>query len=170
MVHSPCQCLVPFCLLISAVTDQILYLQLHTCYTVTCAHINLMWTLSNVLSREEQLPDSCICIQADCSKILSMWLVRSVKEYLFSHIFSEGFSGGSAVKNLRAIKKMWEMSFDPWIRKIPWRRKCQPAPVFLPGESHGQRSLGSQRVRHDYLTNFHFLSVFNKPYRLPYLL
>ena len=31
--------------------------------------------------------------------------------------------------------------FDPWVRKIPWRRKCQPTPVFLPGESHGQRSL-----------------------------
>ena len=30
---------------------------------------------------------------------------------------------------------------DPWIRKIPWRRKWQPTPVFLPGESHGQRSL-----------------------------
>ena len=31
--------------------------------------------------------------------------------------------------------------FDPWIRKIPWRRKWQPTPVFLPGKSHGQRSL-----------------------------
>ena len=31
--------------------------------------------------------------------------------------------------------------FDPWDGKIPWRRKWQPAPVFLPGESHGQRSL-----------------------------
>ena len=31
--------------------------------------------------------------------------------------------------------------FDPWVRKIPWRRKGQPAQVFLPGESHGQRSL-----------------------------
>ena len=30
--------------------------------------------------------------------------------------------------------------FDPWI-KILWRRKWQPAPVFMPGESHGQRSL-----------------------------
>ena len=28
-----------------------------------------------------------------------------------------------------------------WVRKIPWRRKWQPTPVFLPGESHGQRSL-----------------------------
>ena len=32
-------------------------------------------------------------------------------------------------------------TFDPWVRKIPWRRKWQPTPVFLPGESHGQRSL-----------------------------
>ena len=31
--------------------------------------------------------------------------------------------------------------FDPWVRKIPWRRKWQPTPVFLPGKSHGQRSL-----------------------------
>ena len=31
--------------------------------------------------------------------------------------------------------------FDPWIRRIPWRRAWQPTPVFLPGESHGQRSL-----------------------------
>ena len=31
--------------------------------------------------------------------------------------------------------------FDPWVGKIPWSRKWQPAPVFLPGESHGQRSL-----------------------------
>ena len=31
--------------------------------------------------------------------------------------------------------------FDPWVRKIPWRRKWQSTPVFLPGESRGQRSL-----------------------------
>ena len=30
---------------------------------------------------------------------------------------------------------------DPWVEKIPWRGKWQPALVFLPGESHGQRSL-----------------------------
>ena len=34
-----------------------------------------------------------------------------------------------------------ECGFDPWVGKIPWRRKWQPTPVFLPGESHGQRSL-----------------------------
>ena len=31
--------------------------------------------------------------------------------------------------------------FDPWVRKIPWRRKWQPTPVFLPEKSHEQRSL-----------------------------
>ena len=31
--------------------------------------------------------------------------------------------------------------FDPWVRKIPWRRAWQPTPVFLPGESHGQSNL-----------------------------
>ena len=31
--------------------------------------------------------------------------------------------------------------FDPWVRKIPLSKKCQPTPVFLPRESHEQRSL-----------------------------
>ena len=31
--------------------------------------------------------------------------------------------------------------FDPWVRKIPWKRAWQPTPVFLLGESHGQGSL-----------------------------
>ena len=49
--------------------------------------------------------------------------------------------------------------FDPWVGKIPWRRAWQPTPVLMPGEFHGQRNLwgtksvGSQRVRHDWETN-----------------
>ena len=40
------------------------------------------------------------------------------------------------------VKKRHERcGFDPLVGKIPWRRVWQPAPVFLPGESHGQRSL-----------------------------
>ena len=52
--------------------------------------------------------------------------------------------------------------FDPWVRKIPWRRKWKPISVFLPEKSHGQRSLvgygpqgqsmGSLRVRHNLAT------------------
>ena len=33
------------------------------------------------------------------------------------------------------------MGVNPWVGKIPWRRAQQPTPVFLPGESLGQRSL-----------------------------
>ena len=49
--------------------------------------------------------------------------------------------------------------FHPWIGKILWRSKWQPTPVFLPGKSHGQRSLagyspwGHKRVRHNLMTN-----------------
>ena len=48
--------------------------------------------------------------------------------------------------------------------KIPWRRRRQPAPVFLPGESHGQRSLAGHsprdcRVGHDSVTELTVLVV-----------
>ena len=42
------------------------------------------------------------------------------------------------VKNFSAMQRH---RFNPWIRKIPWRREWQPTPVYLPGESHGQRRL-----------------------------
>ena len=66
-----------------------------------------------------------------------------------------GFPGGSAVKNLPAKERH---KFNPWVRKIPWRRKGQPTPVFLPEKSHGQRSLtgysswGHKRVGHNLAT------------------
>ena len=45
------------------------------------------------------------------------------------------------IKNLPASAGDKRRRFDPWVGKVPWRRKWQPTPVFLPGESHGQRSL-----------------------------
>ena len=46
------------------------------------------------------------------------------------------------VKNLPAnAGNARDCRFDPWVGKIPWRRAWQPIPVFLPGESHGQRSV-----------------------------
>ena len=53
--------------------------------------------------------------------------------------------------------RRWE--FDPWVGKISWRRKWQqPTPAFLPGKSHGQRSLlgcspcGCKTVGHNWAT------------------
>ena len=52
--------------------------------------------------------------------------------------FPGGASGRESACQCRRHKG-W--GYNPWVRKIPWRRVWQPSPVFLPGESHGQRSL-----------------------------
>ena len=52
--------------------------------------------------------------------------------------FPGGSSGTEPTCKGRRHKRC---EFDPWVGKIPWRRLWQPTPVFLPGESHGQRSL-----------------------------
>ena len=46
------------------------------------------------------------------------------------------------IKNLPAhAEEGKRRRFSPRVGKIPWRRAWKPTPVFLPGESHGQRSL-----------------------------
>ena len=46
-----------------------------------------------------------------------------------------GFPSDSVVKRIHLPSR--RHAFDPWVGKIPWRRKWQPTPVFLPGKSHG---------------------------------
>ena len=55
-----------------------------------------------------------------------------------SDLFSRWCSGKESASQ---CKKLQRLGFDPWVRKISWSRKWQPAPVFLPRKSHGQRSL-----------------------------
>ena len=63
-----------------------------------------------------------------------------------------GVSGKEPTCQCRRHKRC---GFYPWVGKIPWRKAWQITPVFLPGESHGQRKLGgyqsmrSHRVGHD---------------------
>ena len=90
------------------------------------------------------------------------WLQSYISNYIPSMISPEGsflfngfksFPGGSVGK--RVILQCRRPGFDSWVGKILWRRAWQPTPVFLPGESHGQRSLmgyspwGLARVRHN---------------------
>ena len=69
------------------------------------------------------------------------------------HVLS--FPDGSAVRNPLVMQEMQER-WVPWVRKIPWSRKCQSTPVFLPGkilwteDPGGLQSMGSQRVWHDW--------------------
>ena len=61
-------------------------------------------------------------------------------------------SGKESICQCRRCKRC---KFNPWLRRIPWSRKWQFTPVFLPGKFHGQRGLGgqqstgSQRVGHN---------------------
>ena len=54
----------------------------------------------------------------------------------------KGFLGSASGKELACQCRSQERcEFARWVRKIPWRRKWQPTPVFLPGKFHKQRSL-----------------------------
>ena len=59
--------------------------------------------------------------------------------YFLSSMMLRDFPGGSDGKSV--CLQCRRPGFNPWVRKISWRRKWQPTPVFLPGKSHGQRSL-----------------------------
>ena len=70
------------------------------------------------------------CLKDSCSELASS-LVHSVS---FTWLPC-WLSGKESTCQCRRPK------VDAWVGKIPWRRKWQPTPVFLPGESHGQSSL-----------------------------
>ena len=65
--------------------------------------------------------------------------------FFYKHVLQYCFSGGSVGK--KSTCKTGDCllcrrsGFSPWVRKIPWRWKWQPTPVFSSGKSHGQRSL-----------------------------
>ena len=58
--------------------------------------------------------------------------------FMYLQCCIEDFPGAQMVKRLPAMQRP---GFNPWVGKISWRRKWQPTPVFLPGKSHGWRSL-----------------------------
>ena len=70
-------------------------------------------------------------------------------KYSFTGIFPWWLSSGESICQRRRC------GFNVWVGKLPWRRKWQPTPVFLPGKSYGQRSLaglqyiGVARVGHN---------------------
>ena len=77
--------------------------------------------------------------------ILVLHLLCAAEKVSSSRIFFGNtfcsFRDSLVAQMVKRLPAMRETQFDPWIRKIPWRRKWQPTPVFLPGKTHGQRSL-----------------------------
>ena len=70
-----------------------------------------------------------------------------MRAYIHTHVFW-GFPGGSVVTevagNLHTMQKTWVQSLG---QEDPWRRKWQPTPVFLPGETRRERSLAGYSPR-----------------------
>ena len=84
----------------------------------------------------------------------SLFIMHSLHRHLQNT--NTGKSGKEPVCQCRRLKRL---VFNSWVRKIPWRRKWQPIPVFLPGESHGQTALAgySPWSRKELGTNEHIL-------------
>ena len=99
------------------------------------------WCPRNVPSRElyprsHEVPTRVVCLGKHLLW-LQNFLLFSLSLDLFTFL---GFSGGTSGKEPTCQCRCKRRRFDPWVRKIPWRRAWPPTPVFLPGESHGRRS------------------------------
>ena len=80
-----------------------------------------------------------------CHLFIKSASVRSIPFLSFIvPIFAWNFPGGSDSKSVCLQCK--RPGFDPWVWKIPWRRKWQPTPVLLPGKSQGRGSLVGCRL------------------------
>ena len=101
-----------------------------------------------------------LCDPMDCSllPVHDILLVRTVE--WVAHALFQGIFLAQELKlglqhcrqtlyhlSHRECRRCRRPRFSPWVENIPWRRKWQPTPVFLPGESHGQRSLVGYRPR-----------------------
>ena len=73
--------------------------------------------------------------------------VCKILQKSLNELFGQPHGGTSGKEPTCQRRRHKRRGFDPWIGKIPWRRKGQPSPVFLPGESHGERNLAGCRTR-----------------------
>ena len=77
-----------------------------------------------------------LCLQPSYRVSVSVcFLTPSTLEIMCSNKASLGGSDGK-----EPTCQCRNYGFDPWVGKIPWRRKWQPTPLFLPRKSHGLRS------------------------------
>ena len=71
--------------------------------------------------------------------VAHFYLVSSLYTYRYKYIWLPRWLRGKV--SACQCRRCRRCGFDPWVRKIPGRRKWQPTQAFLPGKSHGQRSL-----------------------------
>jgi len=72
--------------------------------------------------------------------------VIQIHTHTYTHIERELPRWLSGKESACQHRRCRRPGFDPSVGKMSWRRKWQPTPIFLPGESHGWRSLGGATV------------------------
>ena len=70
---------------------------------------------------------------------IKLW--PSLESRMWHLPFVGGFSFPGVSDGKIICLQFWRPGFSSWVGKIPWGRKWQPTPVFLPGDSHGRRNL-----------------------------
>ena len=115
--------------------------------------INYILTLDNDLKWLRATKMMTMIATAACH-LLCITLGIKLLTYSFSKGFPWWLSGKESACNAGDCLQHSSTGFNPWVGKIPWRRKWQPTPVFLPGKCHWQRGLAGYspwvaRVRHD---------------------
>ena len=72
-----------------------------------------------------------------------IFMVLITRQTIYTWLHANGsYPGGSGDEEPACrCRRCKRLGFDSWVGKIPWRRQWQPTPVFLLGETHGQRSL-----------------------------
>ena len=94
-----------------------------------------------------------------CSCLLCKWISELLIRVTILLGLPRWLSGKESICQCR------RPDFDPWVKKIPWRREWQPTPVSLFGKSRGQRRLegcspwGCKRVGHDLVAKDFLLSI-----------
>ena len=118
---------------------------IHTCHRAACV-LQGPRHLLQAMSPDPQTGSGPRTEQQSEHGIGVTLLIPSCHFFFFKGLdmFPGGASGKEPACQCRRHKRR---GFDPWVEKIPWRRAWQPTPVSLPGESHGQRSLGGYSPR-----------------------
>ena len=62
-------------------------------------------------------------------------------------------------QTVKSLPTVWETWFNPWVRKIPWRRKWQLTPISLPGKSHGRTTVHGVAESRIWLRDFTFFGL-----------
>ena len=84
--------------------------------------------------------ESCLHVLPSFRTVLLQHL--SIFYYYYCLVYLPG--GTSDKESAYQCRQIVGAESDPWMGNIPWRRKWQPTPVFLPEKFHGQRSLAGQ--------------------------